>query len=314
MARVIALASGKGGVGKSLITSNLAVWLSLLGKRVILVDLDLGGSNLHSFVGMENKHVGIGRYYHDKSLTLGALPVDTSFPGLSIITGDSLLPGTANIPFFFKQKLLRDLPRLEADFILLDLGAGSAYNTVDYFIAGAEGLLVTTPEPTSLLNAYAYLKTCYFRKLYRRFGAKSEERKVIVQWFSKRLEGSGRRLEDLLVQLGEMNEESGPTAREALEEFTLDLVVNDVYHPDEESFPQRLIALSRKYLGHEFRRYGSLSHDPKARASLFAKTPAVIMDSESPFSRGIAQLAEKLTPPESETLLSPVNQERLLLP
>ena len=132
MNTIIPIASGKGGVGKTIFTANLAITLAKMGKTVIVVDLDLGSSNLHTCLGIKNRHPGIGNFIFDKGTSLESLIVKTEIDRLYFIPGDSLIPGTANMQYFVKQKLIKGINNLVADYILLDLGAGSSFNIIDF--------------------------------------------------------------------------------------------------------------------------------------------------------------------------------------
>ena len=133
--QIIAIASGKGGVGKSMLTANLAVALGQSGKQVVAADLDLGGSNLHLALGAMGLPRGVGTYFDKPSTQLEEIIYPTDYPNLSIIPGESELPGIANVPPAPKQRLLHDLKNLQCDYLLLDLGAGTHYNTNGLFFA-----------------------------------------------------------------------------------------------------------------------------------------------------------------------------------
>ena len=189
MAYIIPVAGGKGGVGKSIYSLNIAVTLAKQCKKVILVDLDLGGSNLHTLLGLKNNQAGLGTFIARQEEDFSNLLQATGIPGLQFIAGDCLFPGTANMDFFTKKKILTNLEKLNADYIILDLGAGSSYNVIDFFLTSYKGTLVVTPELTSILNAYSFLKSTVFRFLYRQFPAKSPERQVLQNSILKRMEG-----------------------------------------------------------------------------------------------------------------------------
>jgi len=150
MTQIIPIASGKGGVGKTLTTSNLGLALAQAGKTCIVVDLDLGAANLHTFLGIRNTQEGLGHFILRKENVLANLVVETAYPKLHIITGDGLVPGTANLPFYIKKKIQAGLGELVADYILLDLGAGTANNTLDFFLLATQGFLVTSLPEFSL--------------------------------------------------------------------------------------------------------------------------------------------------------------------
>lgn len=164
--RIIAVAGGKGGVGKSTIAANLALALGRLGHRVTLVDADLGGANLHTMLGVISPATGLGDFLDQRVDTLDALKLPVSVPTLTLVSGTSR-PGAANLSKSAKLRLLRAIARLDADCVVVDVGAGSSFNVVDVVAAADHKLLVLTPQLPSLHNAYALLKACVHRVVRR---------------------------------------------------------------------------------------------------------------------------------------------------
>lgn len=163
---IIPVAGGKGGVGKSFITANLAVALARRGHRTIAVDLDLGNSNLHSLLGLKNRYAGIGEYLRGTvKCSPSELIVETKVPGLGFIPGDGRMPFMANITYNQKLTLIRLLKTLPARYILLDLSAGTAFNTLDLFQIGGSGILVTTPEHPALMSTLVFAKNLVLRAI-----------------------------------------------------------------------------------------------------------------------------------------------------
>lgn len=163
---IIPIAGGKGGVGKTFVTANLAVALAQRGHSTIAVDLDLGNSNLHSLLGMENRYPGVGEFLRG---TVKCAPIDlvveTRVPGLGFVPGDGRMPFMANITYIQKQALLRMLKALPARYVLLDLSAGTSFNTLDLFLAGDKGILVTTPEHPAIMSTLVFMKSLVLRAL-----------------------------------------------------------------------------------------------------------------------------------------------------
>jgi flagellar biosynthesis protein FlhG len=156
-ARVITVTSGKGGVGKSNVSVNLAIQFKKLGKRVIIFDADFGLANVEVIFGIVPKYNMFDMIYNNKEIT----EVLTSGPlGIEFISGGSgvqeLLRLDKNQLAFMIEKLY-ELDRL-ADIIIIDTGAGISDTVLDFVAASSEVLLVTTPEPTSITDAYAVLK------------------------------------------------------------------------------------------------------------------------------------------------------------
>ena len=292
--RICPIASGKGGVGKSILTANLGIALASQGRRVTIVDLDLGGSNLHSLIGIENTGVGIGGYSSRVFSSIEDIVLETPYPGLKLIAGDSLHPGSANIPWWFKQRLLKELRSLSTDLILIDLGAGSSYNTLDFFLISQSGLLVTTPEPTAMVNGYSFVKNVFFRLLHRLFPARSPERQFIGEWSSRQHQHGEGTSKDIIPALEVRFPGSGSRARSLMESMRFGLVMNDYHSPSEESLWRNLCSAAKKNLGLSLEHLGSLPHDDTVRQSTFNRIPVARSQQDGPFAAALADTADKI--------------------
>jgi flagellar biosynthesis protein FlhG len=156
-ARVLAIASGKGGVGKTNIAVNLAISLARRGRRVVLVDADLGTANVDVVMNVRSQFNLSHLLRRERTIDEIAVPVE---PGLRLIVGASGLASVADLSPLDRQTLIEELGRLEsdADIILLDCGAGISQNVLAFTQSSDELLIVTTPEPTALTDAYALVK------------------------------------------------------------------------------------------------------------------------------------------------------------
>ncbi len=164
---IIPIASGKGGVGKSFVAANLGIELAHSGKNVIVADLDFGGSNLHTCLGIHNVNPGIGDFLRARIGNLEDQLVSTDTENLRFLAGDVRSPFLANMHHAQKMRLIHNLKRLDCDFLILDLGSGSTYNTLDFFGMTQLGLMVTTTEHTSTMNMLTFLKLFAFRVIQR---------------------------------------------------------------------------------------------------------------------------------------------------
>ena len=164
---IIPIASGKGGVGKSFMAANLAVALAELGKKVIVADLDFGGSNLHTCLGINNKHPGIGDFIRARYSNLDNLLVETGNDNLKFLAGDVRSPFLANMHHAQKMRLIYNMKQLKCEYLILDLGSGSTYNTLDFFSMTQLGMIISTTEHTSTTNMLTFLKLLAFRVIER---------------------------------------------------------------------------------------------------------------------------------------------------
>ncbi|MDR2700841.1 MAG: P-loop NTPase, partial [Spirochaetaceae bacterium] len=179
--RIIPIASGKGGVGKSLVAANLAVALAQAGQRVVLVDLDLGASNLHLVLGFQSPSRGIGTFLNNTKNDFSQVILKTDIRGLRFIPGDQEIPGMANLKSFQRNALVKRLLALESDtdVLILDLGAGSHQSILDFFLLSGQGIVVSSPAVTATLNAYVFLKNTVFRLMYTVFTKETEAFKYL---------------------------------------------------------------------------------------------------------------------------------------
>jgi flagellar biosynthesis protein FlhG len=167
MKTIIPVASGKGGVGKTFLTANIAIALAKKEHSTIVVDLDLGNSNLYTFLGLPTSTPGIGDFLRSQAESLEAFKVKTEIPLLHYIAGDGLMPLMADITYHQKQKIIKEIKRLKADYILLDLGAGSHNDILDLFGIADRGLIITVPEHPSIISMLVFLKNFMIRMIDR---------------------------------------------------------------------------------------------------------------------------------------------------
>ncbi len=154
--RVIAVASGKGGVGKTNISTNMAIAYANLGKRVVLMDADLGLANVNVVLGMIPKY----NLYHliRRQKTMREIIMDTNY-GISIVAGASGFSKIANLNEEERQGFVEELSELSsADVVIVDTGAGVSNNVLSFVAAADEAIIVTTPEPTAITDAYGIIK------------------------------------------------------------------------------------------------------------------------------------------------------------
>jgi flagellar biosynthesis protein FlhG len=160
LARVITVTSGKGGVGKSNVSVNLAIQLSRLGKRVVILDADFGLANIEVMLGIRPKHNLADMMFHGKDIREVISPGPEN---IGFISGGSGLREMTNLDKDQILSLVNKMYELDhlADVVIIDTGAGISDTVIEMVAASTEVLLITTPEPTSITDAYALLKTLH---------------------------------------------------------------------------------------------------------------------------------------------------------
>jgi flagellar biosynthesis protein FlhG len=155
--RIIAVTSGKGGVGKTNIATNLALALCQMKHRVVLIDVDLGLANVDIVLGI-TPPFNLGHVFRGEK-SLQEVIVDGPL-GLKILSGGSGITDLANLNGWRLEVFIKSLEQLnrEFDFVILDTGAGIHRSVLSFVLAATEVLVVTTPEPTAITDAYGLLK------------------------------------------------------------------------------------------------------------------------------------------------------------
>ncbi len=185
LARVITVTSGKGGVGKSNTSINLAIQFRKMGKKVIILDADFGLANIEIMFGAVPKHNLCDLIYQGKNIkeiiTWG--PMEVGF-----ISGGSGIAGMTNLSRDYLTYIIQNLAQLDAiaDIIIVDTGAGISDAVLEFLVASGEILLVTTPEPTSITDSYSLLKALY---RHPRFNEEATKVKMIANRVEKEAEG-----------------------------------------------------------------------------------------------------------------------------
>lgn len=185
LARVMTVTSGKGGVGKSNVSINLAIQFRKMGKRVIILDADFGLANIEIMFGAVPKHNLCDLIYQGKSITdiITWGPMEIGF-----ISGGSGIAGMSNLSKDYLDYIIQNLAELDsiADVIIVDTGAGISDAVLEFLVACGEVLLVTTQEPTSITDSYSLLKALY---RHPRFDEASTKVKMIANRVNKEADG-----------------------------------------------------------------------------------------------------------------------------
>lgn len=291
---IIPIASGKGGVGKSLVAANLSIALAQSERSVVLVDLDLGGSNLHVILGQMGSLKGIGTYMTDPSVSFEDIVLDTSYHNLKFIPGEAEVPGMANLKVSQKKKIISHLLRLESDYLIIDLGAGTSLDIMDFFLMSGRGLIVTSPTLTANLNAYLFLKNISFRILNNCFSPKS----IGGQYLTK-LKKDGHSMQrvyipKLVEQLEKIDPVNSKIYKQKIQNLRPRLILNMMEEPKDAAKAAKLRHSSIEYLGLDLEHLGVIYRDDVQIKALNSRLPVIKYKPGSILSQAIFRIADKL--------------------
>ncbi|MBW7957214.1 MAG: P-loop NTPase [Deltaproteobacteria bacterium] len=220
------IGGGKGGIGKSVMTANIGCALARLGKKVVLVDADLGGANLHTYFGIKYPPTGLDDFLKGRIAELDEAMIETAQPNLRLICGAGEFLGIANPAHARKQKLMSGIRKLGADYIIVDLGAGSSYNTLDFFSLSSQGIVVLAPEPAAIQNAYIFLKSFVYRRLQRLFSGNQRLTEIIQDATDPRSRGAVKSFPDLCERIAAEDRDAASRAVTEVKGFRPRLLLN----------------------------------------------------------------------------------------
>jgi flagellar biosynthesis protein FlhG len=294
--RVIPIASGKGGVGKSLVAANLGVAFAQAGQRVVLADLDLGASNLHLVLGHQSPQTGIGTFLNDTKSNFSEVIVDTDVRGLRFIPGDTEIPGTANLKAFQLKALVKRLLALqsEADILILDLGAGTHQSILDFFLLSGQGIVVSAPAVTAVLNAYVFLKNTVFRLMFTVFGKGTRARSYLEQI---RKEGAGPQklyIPKILPEIKKIEPDSYETFMDHIGRLHPRLIMNMVDGPKDADVAMKIRRSCAEYLDLKIEHLGIIYRDAIQDTALQSRLPITLYKPQSILSQAIYRIADKI--------------------
>jgi flagellar biosynthesis protein FlhG len=288
--RVISIGGGKGGIGKSLISANLGIELARRGKRVVLVDADLGGANLHTTLGVEVPRRTLSDFIERKVQRIDEVVTPTGIANLGLVSGALDHLDAANPRHAQKMRLLRHVQQLDADFAILDLGAGTHTNVLDFFLVSDHGVLVLVPEPTAVENAYRFVKAAFWRRMRnvaQVYGYEPLLRTV--------MEGASFRSPVELVEtVSRRDPDAGQNLARQLAAFRPRLVVNQARTPQDGEIGRAVVAAWRKYFGLEMDYLGFIQYDDEMWRTLRARRPLLIERPDAPAAKAFATIVDGL--------------------
>ena len=292
LGRIISVGGGKGGIGKSFLTTNLGMLLAGRGHRVVLVDLDLGGPNLHTFFGCSSVESGVGDFLSRSVERLDQAATPTGVANLSLIASCDCSFEIANLPYAQKRKIIDAVLRLPHDYVLLDLGAGTGFNTLDFFLAAGEGIFLCTPEPTSIENAFRFVKAVTLRRLKQLI--KTHAFTAITREAADRVREGVTAPADLIDVVLRHDPDRKPFLEQMLSELKFNLVLNQVHPRVDPTLGYRIVKVCNRHLHSKFSFLGNVNYDEQVREAILARRPYVDRCSQTMTAVDLKNLAAKL--------------------
>jgi flagellar biosynthesis protein FlhG len=254
-----AIGGGKGGTGKSFVTSNMGMNLAFRGKQVTLIDADLGGANLHTFLKIKKPKYSLTDFF-EKKIPLSEIIRNTEIPNLRFVTGDVRSLDSTGVRYAQKLKLYRHIRNISGDYVLIDLGAGSGHNTIDTFLIADKMIVVTLPEITAIENLYMFIKKVLFRKLNRLLGEHGLKNAAKKAWQQRKTKDI-KNIKELIGHIKETSPEIRAIVEKAISQFKLYIIMNEVKENKHIETGFSTKSVIHKYFGMDARYTGFIQYN-----------------------------------------------------
>jgi flagellar biosynthesis protein FlhG len=263
-----AVGGGKGGCGKSIVTLMLGASLAKLGMKVILVDADLGGSNLHILSGIRYPTYTLADFISRRVETIDEVVMDTPIENMKIICGADDILGVANPKYTQKTRLFNNIKRLAADIIIFDLGAGTSFTTIDFFLYAQNKIVVLTPQMTSLQNAYGFIKSSLYRSLNETFKAEPQILDLInragVSIQGEKIDSIAK----LYDEIGPFGTEHQERLMDCLNNMNIKVIANMVRDAKERNVSNIIKSVAKNYLSLDLEELGVVKYENILNSSI----------------------------------------------
>ena len=296
MPTIYPIGGGKGGVGKSFVAASLGALLAGPDQTVGLIDLDLGASNLHTFLGMPASKDGLNLFLNKTTQTLERVTVPTPVTNLSLISSSNCSMEIANLFYAQKLKLINAIKKLPFDVVLIDLGAGTNFNTLDFFLISSKGVFVCTPEPTSIENAFRFIKAVYLRKikqLIRHYDFDPRAKAAVLETDSNALTS-----QDIMEIIAKYDPDKKGFFKTRIGKLQFKLILNQFRKNVDTALGDKIATVCNRHFYSPFEFLGGVAFDERVIDSIYARKLYVKNYPATITTLQLKQIADSLTHPQ----------------
>jgi flagellar biosynthesis protein FlhG len=289
--RVVAIASGKGGTGKSLVAANVGVFLATLGRKVVVVDVALGNPNLHIFAGVPRPGRTLSEALCPDGAQLGELAVSTPVPGLRLIGAAADPPSISRPSHEQCAQLITGIRALDADWVVLDLGSGTDPAVLELFLAADVRVLSAVPDPTSIELVHRFLRAAFLARLDQ-VGLGDMAR--LPPGELRACQGGIPSALELYLRAEGAMDSRLPLLRSAIVGLRVHLLVNAVRSKSDMELGRAVALAARRRLGLPVQYLGHLEYDEAVWASTRRRRPLLVEHPETRVSKCFERVARGL--------------------
>ena len=293
--KIWAIGGGKGGVGKSVVCTLLGFWLARMGKRTVIVDTDLGGANLHTLLGIKNPPRTLNDFLSRKFNSLEDICLESDEENLRLISGASEVLSLANPQFAQKVKIIQNVFRLDADYVMLDLGAGASFNVLDFFLVSHQKITVLSPQPTAIQNTYGFVRNAVYRRLTQLARKEPSLQTLVRTAMNPKNDLKMRTVKELLQVVRDSgNEMVMEKIKKEIAKIKPIIITNMARDARDKNAGRIIQLVSEKYLMIQPRDVGSIMYDRQVEKMISGMVPLTDLDQSSEAVACVYEIASKL--------------------
>ena len=291
---IIPVGGGKGGVGKSVISTNLAVGIALSGQEVVLIDGDFGASNLHALLGISHPPYGFQDFFLN-SKSPDSLLIETGISNLKFISSAGDNPGSANIDTDRVKKITSIINKLKADTVILDLGPGTSFNVLDFFNISLQGIVMSSPEMTSVMKTFSFIRAALFRRISLHLKNLPNLQRLVDHSHPSKADIETYTVDILRENVKKIDASQIEKINEIISQFKPSIIINRVRSKKDLLSGNNLVNLVKKYLDVDLNYLGYITESDRVRDSVEEMIPFLIKDPQSKPSENLQQIIGTLT-------------------
>ena len=265
-----------------------------MDKKVIIIDADLGGANLHTLLGIRYPEHTLNDFLKRRIDNLNEVCIETPIDNLKLISGGDDILYLANPKYSQKARILRNLKKLDADYILLDLGAGSSFNILDFFIYTEGKIVVVSPFPTSVQNAYGFIKSALYRRLSQLFSKNDQILNLIKKSIDPGSKEKINSVVELIAAVDKIDGESASVMNQEIDNFKIKLIVNMAKSEEDIKVGDIIRVVSDKYLGVNVDVLKPVPFDTLVEKSIILTNPLLLNERGSEVAMSIYEIASDI--------------------
>lgn len=290
---VYAVGGGKGGIGKSFISSNLALFFARKKIKTLIIDLDFGGANAHTYLGIPLSGPSIKDFLSGNISHLGQVVTKTSFSNLDIIKGAADWDEVISLNSENLKQLFKAARNLGYEKVIYDLGAGTGFETIEAFINADLRLAVSSPEPISIENTYQFLKKVFYRQLQSSCET-LDCKNLVDEILNRKQELQITTPSSLISYIKSSYPEVGNSLHNKMSSLDTLTLINQSRSPKDRKLSSSMAHIARQYFGFSVQNAGSIDFDNRVWQSVRAMKPLYIESPDSDIIRDFQNIFNKL--------------------